>query len=73
MTGVGKSKTAHHLAKIINGQVVCADSVQLIKGLDILSNKDYNSLMQGKYTPTDKVDAHKYTKDARKVIMDILK
>eukprot|EP00794_Sanderia_malayensis_P013768 gene13768-15210_t len=38
-TGVGKSKLGIDLAKRINGEVISADSMQLYKGLDIITAK----------------------------------
>ena len=34
-TGVGKSKTAIEVAKLLNGEIISADSMQIYKGLDI--------------------------------------
>ena len=39
MTGSGKTSIAYKLAPLLNAEVVCADSVQLYTGLDVLSNK----------------------------------
>ena len=39
MTGVGKTNIAQVLSQHINGELVSADSLQVYKGLDILSNK----------------------------------
>ncbi len=39
MTGVGKTNIAKMLTQHINGELVCADSLQIYKGLDILTNK----------------------------------
>ena len=49
MTGSGKSKLAQSLAQILDGVVVCGDSVQLNKGLDILTNKSRGVLLTGRY------------------------
>lgn len=38
-TGVGKSKFSIELAKAINGEIINADSMQVYKGLDIITNK----------------------------------
>ncbi|KAL1925192.1 uncharacterized protein VTP21DRAFT_75 [Calcarisporiella thermophila] len=38
-TGVGKSQLAVELAKSLGGQVINADSMQVYKGLDIITNK----------------------------------
>lgn len=45
MTGSGKSDLAQRLATRYNGVLVCADSTQLNKGLNILTNKNRNVLM----------------------------
>lgn len=39
-TGVGKTDLAFELASKLNGELVSADSVQIFKGLDIISGKD---------------------------------
>ncbi len=39
-TGIGKTALAFRLAKKFNGELVNADSVQIYKGLDIVSGKD---------------------------------
>ena len=39
MTGVGKTNIAKVLAQHINGELLSADSLQVYKGLDILTNK----------------------------------
>ncbi|GFR00958.1 tRNA dimethylallyltransferase [Trichonephila clavata] len=38
-TGTGKSKLAIELAKKFNGEIISADSMQVYKGLDIVTNK----------------------------------
>merc|ERR1711990_1282740 len=38
-TGVGKSKLAIEIAQRFNGEVINADSMQIYKGLDIVTNK----------------------------------
>ncbi|XP_069126225.1 tRNA dimethylallyltransferase-like isoform X2 [Argopecten irradians] len=38
-TGTGKSKLALELGKIFNGEIISADSMQVYKGLDIITNK----------------------------------
>ena len=38
-TGVGKTKLSIELAKCLNGEIVSADSMQLYKGLDIITAK----------------------------------
>lgn len=38
-TGVGKSKFSIELAKLLNGEIINADSMQMYKGADIITNK----------------------------------
>ncbi|OWB64738.1 hypothetical protein B5S33_g665 [[Candida] boidinii] len=38
-TGVGKSKFGIELAKLLNGEIINADSMQMYKGADIITNK----------------------------------
>ncbi|RUS86250.1 hypothetical protein EGW08_005992, partial [Elysia chlorotica] len=38
-TGAGKSKLAIEIAKSFAGEIISADSMQIYKGLDIISNK----------------------------------
>ena len=38
-TGVGKSKLAIEVAQRFDGEVINADSMQIYKGLDIVTNK----------------------------------
>lgn len=44
MTGVGKTNIAKILSQHINGELVSADSLQVYKGLDILTNKPQSTL-----------------------------
>ncbi len=46
-TGVGKSEFAIKLAKLFDGEIISADSVQVYKGLDIGSAKIKEEKMQG--------------------------
>ena len=39
MTGVGKTNIAKVLSQHINGELIAADSLQVYRGLDILTNK----------------------------------
>ncbi|GFO47983.1 tRNA dimethylallyltransferase [Plakobranchus ocellatus] len=38
-TGAGKSKLAIEIAKVFKGEIISADSMQIYKGLDIITNK----------------------------------
>ena len=42
MTGVGKTNLARLLSQHMNGELVSADSLQVYRGLDILTNKPSN-------------------------------
>ena len=46
-TSSGKTELAVHLAKIINGEIISADSRQLYKGLDIGTGKITKKEMKG--------------------------
>ena len=78
-TGVGKTKLSIELAKILNGEVINADSTQVYKELDIATAKVTEEEKEGiihhlfdikdineDYTVYD------YQKDSRKIIDDIL-
>ena len=77
-TGVGKTKLSVELAKLVNGEIINADSMQVYKGLDIGTAKIKESEKEGiphhlfdicdidrNYTIYD------YQKDARRVIGEI--
>ncbi len=79
-TGVGKTKLSIELAKVLNGEIINADSTQVYKGLDIGTAKVTEEEKEGiihhlldikdineDYTVYD------YQKDARGCIDDILK
>lgn len=79
-TGVGKTKMSIELAKVLNGEIINADSTQVYKGLDIATAKiteaekeniphhlfDFKEITED-YTVYD------YQKDCRKKIDEILK
>lgn len=46
-TGTGKSKLALDIARRFNGEVINADSMQVYKGLDIITNKVSTAEMEG--------------------------
>ena len=77
-TAVGKTKLSIALAKIYNGEIINADSVQVYKGLDIGSAKVTKEEMDGvKHHLLDIVDVkdnytiYHYQKDCRKIIKKI--
>lgn len=88
MTGVGKTNIAKVLSQHINGELVSADSLQVYRGLEILTNKppsraalmpeladggvSQNCHMMNKYDPLEPVSATVYAHEARQVIKDIL-
>jgi tRNA dimethylallyltransferase len=79
-TGVGKTKLAIQIANKIKGQIVNADSMQVYKGLDIITNKPTeNEKGKIKHLLFDFVDPIKeysvvdYLKDAVKTITQIHK
>ena len=72
VTGAGKSAVAQSLAHKINGEIIKADSVQLYKGLDILTNKDETGChLMNEYGPFEIADANTFSLKARAVIKDI--
>ena len=77
-TGVGKSQFSIDLAKRINGEIINADSMQVYKGLDIITNK--HPVLEREGVPhhvidyvdwTDEYFIHKFTQDANAAIEDI--
>ena len=78
-TGVGKTKLSVSLAKLLDGEIINADSMQVYKGLDIGTAKIKESEKEG--VPhhlfdicelDDDYNIYRYQQDARKVIEDIL-
>ncbi|KAI9352815.1 IPP transferase-domain-containing protein [Obelidium mucronatum] len=79
-TGVGKSNLAIELALALNGEVINADSMQVYKGLDVITNKvtkEEQALVKHHLLdfvdPIDQDDYSvlKFEKDALRVIADI--
>ena len=77
-TASGKTALAIEVAKLVNGEIVSADSMQIYKGMDILSAKPTQDEMQGirhhmiGVIETDaSYSASKYREDASKIIEDI--
>jgi tRNA dimethylallyltransferase len=77
-TGVGKTKLAIHIAELLNGQIINGDSMQVYRGLDIITNKP--TLEEKKSVPHHLFDFLEpdveysvvdYTRDALKAINDI--
>ena len=79
-TGVGKTKLSVNLAKLINGEIINADSMQFYKGLDIGTAKIKEEEKEGiNHYLFDTIDVEKmytiydYQKDCRKIIDEIQK
>ncbi|KAJ2999020.1 tRNA dimethylallyltransferase [Globomyces sp. JEL0801] len=77
-TGVGKSALAVKLAKALSGHVINADSMQVYKGLDIVTNKpDANELAMAPHHLFDFLDPAKeysvseFSRDATAIIDEL--
>ena len=77
-TASGKTSCAVELCKRISGEVVSADSMQIYRGMDVLSAKPTADEMGGVphhmlgiADPAEKYSAAKYRDQAREVISDI--
>ena len=77
-TGVGKTKLSIELAKLLNGEIINADSTQIYRGMNIGTAKVTESEKEG--IPHYLIDiknidddytVYDYQKDARKCIADI--
>ncbi|MBQ8507022.1 MAG: tRNA (adenosine(37)-N6)-dimethylallyltransferase MiaA [Clostridia bacterium] len=78
-TASGKTACAVELCRKIGGEVVSADSMQIYRGMDVLSAKPTAGEMRGVphhmlgiASPAEKYSAAKYRDMAREVIADIL-
>lgn len=79
-TASGKTALSIELAKIINGEIVSADSMQIYKDMDIGTAKPTQEEMQGiKHylidfvSPDERYSVADYKQDAKKAIREILK
>ena len=79
-TGVGKTEISIKLAKKINGEIICCDSMQVYKGMQILTAKPTTRQMSavphhlfGVIPPTENFSVAKYRKLALKKIKEIHK
>ncbi|MFH0827158.1 MAG: tRNA (adenosine(37)-N6)-dimethylallyltransferase MiaA [Candidatus Omnitrophota bacterium] len=79
-TAVGKSETAVALAKRIKGEIISCDSMQVYKGMDIITSKPSPSLRKmvrhhliGVKSPSKEYDVSQYRKEALKKIKEIIK
>lgn len=78
-TAVGKSAIAIELAKMIDGEIISADSMQIYKGLNIGTAKVTQEEMQGVkhhlidvLMPNEDYNASLFVENANKIIADIL-
>lgn len=78
-TAVGKTKMSVELAKIYNGEIINADSMQIYKGLDIGTAKvrrhEKNGIVHHLFDireVSDDYSVYDYQQDARRKIADIL-
>ncbi len=79
-TAVGKTQVAACLAKKINGEIISCDSMQVYKGMDILTSKPSLALRKrlphhliGTINPQEEYNVSKYRKAALLSAKDILK
>ncbi|MCX5697887.1 MAG: tRNA (adenosine(37)-N6)-dimethylallyltransferase MiaA, partial [Candidatus Omnitrophica bacterium] len=79
-TAVGKTQVAACLAKKINGEIISCDSMQVYKGMDILTSKPSPALRKrvshhliGAVEPREEYNVSKYRKAALLSVKDILK
>ncbi|CAG8666561.1 1087_t:CDS:10 [Acaulospora morrowiae] len=79
-TGVGKSDLGIQLAKTLGGEIINGDSMQVYKGLDIITNKTPMSEREGVphhlinfLEPHLEYRVTEFTKDALKIIKEIHK
>lgn len=77
-TAVGKTKTSVELAKVLNGEIISGDSMQIYRGMDIGTAKVKREEMQGipHYLidikePTDAYSVAQFQQDVRKQIDEI--
>ena len=78
-TAVGKSEVALELAKIAHGEIISCDSMQIYKGMDIITSKPGAHLksrakhhLLGIVSPVKEFDASKYRIEALKKIKEII-
>lgn len=78
-TASGKSGTAVHAAKAVNGEIIYADSVAVYRGLDIGSAKPTEIERHGiphhlidVADPSERYDAMRYAREAQDVIADVI-
>ncbi|XP_058100731.1 tRNA dimethylallyltransferase 9 isoform X2 [Magnolia sinica] len=78
-TGAGKSRLANELAKLLNGEIISADSVQVYRGLDIGSakpspsdRKEVRHHLVDILNPSEDYSVGQFFEDARRATRDII-
>ncbi len=79
-TAIGKSNIAGSLAKKINAEIISCDSMQIYRGMDILTSKPKPAIrkkmshhLMSIVPPTREYNVSRYYQDARKKIKEISK
>src|SRR3989339_1172912 len=79
-TGVGKSEFAARLAKKIKGEIISCDSMQIYKGMEILSQYPSEKLRKkiphylvGILSPSREWSAADFAREAEKIADNIIK
>lgn len=76
-TASGKTRTAVHVAKAINGEIISADSRQVYRGMDLGTGKDLQEYEETPYhlidicDPGEAYDVFQYQQDVYKAIANI--
>ncbi|MFH1888513.1 MAG: tRNA (adenosine(37)-N6)-dimethylallyltransferase MiaA [Candidatus Omnitrophota bacterium] len=79
-TGIGKSGIAVHLARKARGEIISCDSMQVYKGMDIMTSKTPLALrdgiphhLLGIISPVKEYSVQSYYKDTARLVKEILK
>ena len=79
-TAIGKSEVAVHLARKINAEIISCDSMQVYKGMDIVSSAPAKALLRqvahhllGVISPCKEYNVATYRREAMKKIRKIIK
>jgi len=77
-TAVGKSEAAVYLAKKINAEIISLDSMQIYKGMDIITSKPRETLLKrikhyliGVVLPSKEYNVSEYRKASLKIIEEV--
>src|SRR3989338_11682059 len=79
-TGAGKSEFAVGLAKKVNGEIISCDSMQIYKGMAVISQQPGNALrkavthhLTGRLDPSREWSAADFIQDAREIADGVIK